>query len=85
MKISFIVPAYKTPEKLLARCLASIEWFCRDSGIEYETIIISDPVVQSIARNIGLRRAVGDWIWFVDADDFIDKDALFLSSRRKRI
>lgn len=69
MKISFIVPAYKTPEKLLARCLASIEWFCRDSGIEYETIIISDPVVQSIARNIGLRRAVGDWIWFIDADD----------------
>lgn len=30
----------------------------------------------SSARNIGLDEAKGDWIWFVDADDWIEKNAL---------
>ena len=28
------------------------------------------------ARRIGLNASVGDWIWFVDGDDYIHKDAL---------
>lgn len=27
------------------------------------------------ARNIGVEKAIGDYIWFVDGDDFIDNDA----------
>ncbi len=30
----------------------------------------------SSARNLGLERAKGDWIWFVDADDYITDAAL---------
>ncbi|MGN0358414.1 MAG: glycosyltransferase family 2 protein [Blautia sp.] len=30
----------------------------------------------SAARNLGLSRATGEWIWFVDADDFPNKDFL---------
>lgn len=30
----------------------------------------------SVARNKGLDEAIGDWVWFIDSDDYIVKDAL---------
>lgn len=30
----------------------------------------------SSARNLGIETAVGDWIWFVDADDFVQTNVL---------
>lgn len=34
----------------------------------------------STARNVGLANACGDWIWFVDPDDWIAEDALKILS-----
>lgn len=30
----------------------------------------------SFARNLGIKNAVGDWITFIDSDDFVDRDYL---------
>ena len=35
----------------------------------------------SSARNMGLDHARGEWIWFVDSDDYIIKDALSILDR----
>lgn len=45
----------------------------RDSRIK----ILSQPNMgQGAARNAGIRAAVGDYIYFVDADDWIEQDCL---------
>lgn len=49
------------------------EYSVQDSRIKALHIENSGP---SRARNIGLNHATGDWILFVDADDWIDADIL---------
>ncbi|MEQ6115782.1 glycosyltransferase family 2 protein [Bifidobacterium pseudocatenulatum] len=36
------------------------------------------------ARNLGLKRATGDWIWFIDADDCIAPNSLAVLSAKIR-
>ena len=50
------------------------EWEERDSRIE--VIALTKNGGQAHARNIGLKRAKGDYICFLDADDTFSDDAL---------
>ena len=50
------------------------EWEQRDNRIE--VIALAENGGQAHARNIGLRKAQGDYICFLDADDTLSVDAL---------
>lgn len=45
---------------------------------KYDTIFIVNQSNQGLgaARNEGMKYVTGDYIWFVDSDDWIEKDAL---------
>lgn len=45
---------------------------------KYSNIIVlsQDNQGQSVARNVGIEHAKGDYIWFVDSDDYIDENCI---------
>lgn len=49
---------------------------CRDFKTKYDYIKIFDQENKgpSAARNLGLQNATGDWIVFVDSDDYVEKN-----------
>ena len=49
------------------------EWAKKDNRIK---VIHKENGGVSSARNAGITLAKGDWIWFVDSDDSVEKDAL---------
>lgn len=50
------------------------EWAKKDNRI---SVIHKDNGGLSSARNAGLKKAVGDYVCFVDGDDFIEKGMIF--------
>lgn len=102
MKISIIVPIYKTEDVFLRKCIDSlrnqtmkdIEIILVDDGTpdncgaicdEYSmkddriVVIHKDNEGVSIARNVGVEKATGQYIMFVDADDILDQRACEVS------
>lgn len=79
-------------ESLLAQTLTDIQIICVDDGStdnsvellnayatmdpRVEVIVTGRNMGQAHARNIGLEQANGEYITFVDSDDWISKDAL---------
>ena len=77
LKLSIIIPFYgKADKNMLDRCLASIRNQGMEAG-EYE-VIIADDEGKGLggARNIGIRKAQGKYLLFVDADDYLFPDTL---------
>jgi glycosyltransferase involved in cell wall biosynthesis len=51
---------------------------CEEYKEKYSNIILlsQNNAGQSSARNLGMTKAEGDYIWFVDSDDFIEQNCL---------
>ncbi len=71
IKISIIIP--KTPKEDIKECLDSIK---ESTYKNYEVIVVDEGYERSKQRNIGIMRAKGDYLLFLDADQFISKTLL---------
>lgn len=77
IRYSVIVP-YVKEDALLERALRSIP-----SRADVEVLKVQDTEARGAgwARNQALSRAVGEWLLFLDADDFFEADAFVLLDR----
>ncbi len=48
---------------------------CDELATSYEHIIVVHQTNKGVsaARNVGIDKACGEWLWFVDADDYIEQ------------
>lgn len=84
----------KCLDSISAQTLADWECLLIDDGSTDNSGVICDEYAKrddrikvfhkenggvSSARNYGIEKAIGDWITFVDSDDWIDNDTLFNS------
>ncbi|WP_455584112.1 glycosyltransferase family 2 protein [Bacteroides sp.] len=76
-QLSIVIPFYGTADKnMLERCLASIHHQRLDAE-NYE-VIIADDEGKGLggARNRGMQKAQGEYLLFIDADDYLFPDTL---------
>jgi len=67
--ISIIIPVWGDYKKFLPECLESIE---KQTYKDYEIIVVDTETDLPTARNVGIRKAKGDWILCLDVDDMIE-------------
>jgi len=64
--VSVVIPTIKGREKMLKRAVDSIK---NQTYENYEIIVVSEGDNANIARNIGIKKAKGEYIAFLDDDD----------------
>lgn len=70
MKVSVIIPTMKGREVMLARLLSTIPDV-------YEKIIVDDEdLLLAAKRNKGARQAKGDYLFFIDDDNYLEEGAI---------
>ena len=85
-KISVIVPVYKIKEQYLKECIESIS---KQTYSNLEIILVDDGSPDqknqgvSMARNNAIQKATGEWIAFIDADDWIEKNMCELAMEKR--
>lgn len=62
--VSVIIPTVKG-DKYLDRCIESVK---RQSYKDIEVIVVDEGLERSVQRNIGVKRAIGEWLLFLDSD-----------------
>ena len=73
MKLSLVVTTWGV-ERWADACLESVRRAAE--GFDVEVLVISNGAGVAVARNEGLEKATGDYIWFVDGDDVIRRDSV---------
>ena len=70
-KASAIIPCHPRNLQTLPRTLESVEAAAK--GLDVEVVVVDDPDSRGLswARNEGMRRARGETLFFVDADDAV--------------
>ena len=73
MKLSIVVTTWGV-EQWADACLESVRRAAE--GFDVEVLVISNGAGVAAARNEGLAKASGDYVWFVDGDDVVRRDSV---------
>ena len=72
MKVSIVIPVIKN-DPFIKDCLKSIK---KSTYKNIEIIVVDEGKERSEQRNIGLERATGDYVLWLDADQRVSKDLI---------
>ena len=86
VKISIVVPVYNS-EKFLEKCVDSL---INQTIESKEILLVNDGSTdvkqensgQAVARNVGIENASGEFIAFLDSDDYMEKNAYEVAMKK---